>query len=330
MDIITHDNRQRSHLRPLGGMPQFHSHQLTEELTQVPLTKDDYLASRTIQRSISTRITAIVYQLLKTAEPLDDTKDTDIDCIVAKPLVSESLFDYLMESDRLPDSEGNKRIVYELVANRLVVSIMPSACHDYTAASFTEDLLLWAASGGVRSSLEIGHGACTSLIHLTLTSVVFPWAVGSKKSPDNSFCPTHLQSPPGRHIRNSNVMYPNFTIEVAKSHETWERLIAEGISKHFSPMTGIVLWLGIKIYPSERMKVCLLERDMAQGFGALNPPLASTDFISTRDPCNVSIVIPKRLLFHGVPIALIPPTMTTDYVLDLNILRVAIDKNFEA
>jgi hypothetical protein len=330
MDITTYNNRQRRHVRPPGGMPRFYSNRLTEELTQVPLTKDDYLASRTIQRSISIRITAIVHQLLKTAEPLDDTEDTDIDCIIAEPLVSESLFDYLIDSDRLPDSEGNKRIVYELVANRLVVGIMPSACHDYTAASFTEDLLLWAASGGVRGSLEIGHGACTPLIYLSLSSLVFPWAVGSKKSPDNSFRPTHLQSPPGRHIGNSNVLYPNFTIEVAKSHESWDRLIADGISKHFSPMTGIVLWLGIKIYRSERMRVCLLERDMAQGFGALNPPLASTGFISTTEPCNASIVIPKRLLFHGVPTALIPPTLTPDYVLDLNILRVAIDKNFEA
>ena len=128
-------------------MPQFYSHRFTEELIEVPLTKDDYLASRTIQRSISTRIIAIVRQLLKTAEPLDDAEDKHIDCIVAEPLVSESLFDYLIDSDRLPDSEENKRIVYELVANRLVVGIIPSACHDYTAASFTEDLLSWPASG---------------------------------------------------------------------------------------------------------------------------------------------------------------------------------------
>ena len=170
MDITTHHNRQRRIVRPPGGMSQFYSHRLTEELIEVPLTKDDYLASHAIQRSISTRIIAIARQLLETAEPLDDTKDTDIDCIVAEPPVSESLFDYLIDSDRLPDSEENKRIVYELVANRLVVGIMPSACHDYIAASFTEDLLTWAASGGVRNSLKIGHGARTH--HLPLTNFI--------------------------------------------------------------------------------------------------------------------------------------------------------------
>ena len=168
------------------------------------------------------------------------------------------------------------------------------------------------------------------IIYLLLTSLVFPWEVGSKKSPDHSFRPTHLQSPPGRHIGNSNVLYPNFTIEVAKSHESWGRLIANGVTKHFSPMTGIVLWLGIKIYPSERMRVCLLERDTTQGFGALNPPLASTGFIDTTVPCTASIVIPKRLLYYGVPIALTPPTLTPDYILDFDIIREAIDENFEA
>jgi len=116
------------------------------------------------------------------------------------------------------------------------------------------------------------------------------------------------------------VLYPNFTIEVAKSYQSWDRLIANVVTKHFSPMTGIVLWLGIKIHPSERMGVCLLERDTAQGSCALNPPLASTGFIDTTVPCTASIVMPKRLLSHGVPIALIPLTLTPDYVLDLNIL----------
>jgi hypothetical protein len=33
--------------------------------------------------------------------------------------------------------------------------------------------------------------------------------------------------------------------------------------------TGIVLWLGIKIYPTRRMRVCLLERDTNNGWGVL-------------------------------------------------------------
>jgi hypothetical protein len=78
--------------------------------------------------------------------------------------------------------------------------------------------------------------------HLPLPNLlVFPWAVGSKKSPDNSFRPTHLQSPPGVRIGTSNVLYPNFTVEVAKSHESWDRLLAGADEKHFSPLTGVVM-----------------------------------------------------------------------------------------
>jgi hypothetical protein len=107
-----------------------------------------------------------------------------------------------------------------------------------------------------------------------------------------------------------------------------DRLIADGVTKHFSPTTGIVVWLGIKIYPSRKMRVCLLERDLVRGFGALEPPLTQTDFIDVTTPCAESVVIPKRLLYHGVPLPLIPPTVTPDYVLDLNILREAIDECF--
>jgi len=95
-------------------------------------------------------------------------------------------------------------------------------------------------------------------------------------------------------------------------------------------VTGIVVWLGIKIYPLERMRVCLLERDATQGFGALNPPLARTGFIDTTAPCLAFIVIPKCLLYHGVPIALIPPALTPDYILGLEIIRKSINQNFEA
>jgi hypothetical protein len=94
-------------------------------------------------------------------------------------------------------------------------------------------------------------------------------------------------------------------------------------------MTRIVVWLGIKIYPSRKMRVCLLDRDLVRGFGAVYPPLAQTDFIDITAPCTESVVIPKRLLYHGVPLPLIPQTVTPDYVLDLNIIREAIEECFE-
>ena len=119
-------------------------------------------------------------------------------------------------------------------------------------------------------------------------------------------------------------------MEIAKSHDSWDRLLSDANDKHFSPLTGIVLWLGIKIYNSERMRVCLLERDMVQGYGAVDPPLACIGFIRTDVPCNASITIPKGLIYYGVPNGLMPPTISPDYILDLNIVREAINDNFEA
>jgi hypothetical protein len=68
---------------------------------------------------------------------------------------------------------------------------------------------------------------------------------------------------------------------------------------------------------------------MAQGYGAIDPPLGSTGLISTVGPCTASIAIPKRVLYYGVPNASIPPTNTLDCVLDLNIIREAINDNFQ-
>lgn len=311
-------------------MPQFLSNRLTKDITDVPLTQEGYLASQTIQRSILTRIETIVHMLTTTAEPNDDSQDININCVVRQSIISESLFDFLLEDDRLPDYQGNSRIGYELEAYNIVVGIMPSACHDYCASSFTGDLLRWTESGGVLDNMEVGGGARRPLIYLSLTLLVFPWAIGSKKSPGNSFRSAQLQSPPGVYLGHSNVFYPNFTVELAKSHESWDQLLADAEIKHFSAMTGIVLWLGIKIYPTRRMRVCLLERDMNKGWGARMPMLACTGFIDITVPCQASIVLPKRLLYHGVPNAVIPPTQTPDYVLDLEIIRKSINKNFAA
>jgi hypothetical protein len=110
----------------------------------------------------------------------------------------------------------------------------------------------WAESGGVIENLDINLGSCTTLlIYLSLTSLVFPWAAGSSKSPDNSFTPASLTSPPGRLIPHTNVVYPTFTVEIAKSHELWDKLQRDANDKHFSADTGIVVFLGVKIYPTK-------------------------------------------------------------------------------
>jgi hypothetical protein len=82
-----------------------------------------------------------------------------------------------------------------------------------------------------------------------------------------------------------------------------------------------MVYLGIKIYPSKRMRVVLLERNAVRGFGYRTPPLAETPFIDINVPCNTIIVVPKRLIFFGVPAALVPSTVTPDYQLGVDIIR---------
>ena len=180
MDNTNKRNRNK-HARLTGaGVPLFHSLWLSVDVIDAHMTQDQYLASSKTQRSILSQITAIIHKLSTTPEPSDDSNVTNIDCFVSVPLVSEKLFDFLIDNDRLPESYEGGRIVYELDDYRILVGVVPSACHDYAAASFTEDLLFWAASGGVRNSLQIGHGARTPPICLSLTLLVFPWAVDPK------------------------------------------------------------------------------------------------------------------------------------------------------
>lgn len=319
---ITPPNRPPEHkdVKPVrAGMPRLYSHWLIGGVTDEALTVEDYLDSRRAQRSLVTQVTAIAERLSSTPE--DDDNTVHFDSVVHDPRLSVPLFDFLTETHRLPEFSGGKRIIYQLDANELAVEIMPSFCHDTAAAAITSDLLRWAESGGAVECLDICLGSGTILPFPSLISLAWLYDGGSKKSPDNSFTPSNIQSPPGKTIGTSNVCYPNFTVEVAKSHETWDQLVRDADSKHFAIMTGVMVYLGIKIFPSKRMRICVLERNAIQGFGYLNPPLADTGFIDINNPCNITIVIPKRLIFFGVPPALVPPTVAPDYNLDVDIIR---------
>jgi hypothetical protein len=166
MDISLRNRRTVQGKEP--GMSRFLSHRLIEETSDGPLTKEAYLASRNIQKSISRRIESIVNTLVATGGTEDSREN--IDRTVREVLVSESLFHFLLDEERLPDYQGNCRIVYELEAFRIVVDIIPSACHDYVASSFIGDLLRWTESGGVLDTMEIGGGARTPLIYPSFTS----------------------------------------------------------------------------------------------------------------------------------------------------------------
>ena len=84
--------------------------------------------------------------------------------------------------------------------------------------------------------------------------------------------------------------------------------------------------LGVKIFPEpKRMRVCLKERDTITGYGSREPPFTITWYIATDVPCQATITIPKYLIYHDVSNQLVPPTITPDYILDLGLIREAIN-----
>jgi len=303
-------------------MPPFYIHWLIEALTKDPLTIEEYLHSHRAQRLLVEQVVRIADALANTPDEDDiDAHGLDIDCTIHNPLISVPLFDFVIETNRLPEFASGKRIIYGLVSNKLSVQVMPSLCHDAAAGAITNDLIRWSESGGSLNCLEQILTGCTMLLHLSLTGLAWLYDDESKKSPDNSFAPTDLRSPPAKTIGNTTVMYPTFTIEVGKLHETWDQLFRDAESKHFAADTSVAVYLGIKIFPTKRMKVCLLQRDFVRGFGYLDPPLAQTGFLDINVQCNITIVVPKRLIFFGVPVAMIPVTMTADYHLNVEIIR---------
>jgi hypothetical protein len=146
----------------LVGIPLCYSHRLTEGAPDGLLTIEAFHSSRNLAREESSK---------ESNQSPDDSTAPAINNTINDLLFSEQLFFDRRETTGLTWCVHSEVRVSE---NRLVIHIVPSFCHDCTAASFTEDLLLWAASGGVTRSLQVCHGSGTPLISLSLTSFSFP------------------------------------------------------------------------------------------------------------------------------------------------------------
>ena len=90
-------------------------------------------------------------------------------------------------------------------------------------------------------------------------------------------------------------MYPNVVIEVSKSHESFSDMFDDANIKHFSPLTSVRVWIGIKLTPGYggRMRAMFRLRDHVAGSGTLVGSGATTDYISMSQPTNVEFIIPK-------------------------------------
>jgi hypothetical protein len=98
------------------GMPHFHFRQLTEAANDEILSIEAYLDSRIVQRTLVSKVKRIASLLANTAEPPDDeTEVIPIECVVRDISLSVALFNFLIDTGRLPETDGVRgRIVYEL------------------------------------------------------------------------------------------------------------------------------------------------------------------------------------------------------------------------
>jgi hypothetical protein len=134
------------------------------------------------------------------------------------------------------------------------------------------------------------------------------YQVGSEKSPDQSYRPYNIQLNLGaRLVPGKNFVYPTFVIEIAKSNESYPELLRDCDSKHFSPMTSVMIWLGVKAFPTGTMKAVFKLRDLVQGFGYDRNSGAETPVLPLDQPTPIEFVLPKNFIFFAVPPPL-PPT----------------------
>jgi len=142
--------------------------------------------------------------------------------------------------------------------------------------------------------------------NVNLTEWVYQ--IGSEKIPDQSYRPHNIQLNLGaRLVPGKNFIYPTSVIEIAKSHESYPELLHNCDSKHFSPLTSVMVWVGVKAFPAGTMRAVFKLRDLVQGFGYDRNSGAETPIIPIHLPTQIEFVLPKILIFFAVPPPL-PPT----------------------
>jgi hypothetical protein len=142
------------------------------------------------------------------------------------------------------------------------------------------------------------------------------------------------------------LIYPTLVVEIAKSHETYPELLQDCEEKHFSPITSVQVWIGMKAFLGGRMKAVFRLRDTIRGQGYDVLSGAETPYIDLQQQTDYQFIIPKARIYFAVPPAMVPPTtfalpgpsalppppmpvvLTDDFVLPIECFRDALFRNW--
>lgn len=104
-------------------------------------------------------------------------------------------------------------------------------------------------------------------------------------------------------------------------HETYPQLLRDAAGKHFSALTSVQLYVGIKIHrETRRFQVVVADR-LPGPAGGYNITFETDGLIPIDVPTQSTFTLPSRLLFFGVPPHLIPQTTTPDLIIAVDVIR---------
>jgi len=159
----------------------------------------------------------------------------------------------------------------------------------------------------------------TQICHLRfcrLTLLDYRYSALSTKSPDASFVPRDITSPPAlAQPEWNNAPYPTWVFEVAHSNEGWDRLKNDARMKAFSAQTSIQVFVGIKIY-SQHFRVFWARRSPV-GHGMRIQ--RTSPKLRINQPTGITFNIPATLIYWGCPN--VPPLPSPNIPLRLDVLR---------
>jgi hypothetical protein len=239
-----------------------------------------------------------------------------------------SEFDALIR--KLPKKFDHYKVKYELEDGGIVINAVPADIHARAVHAWSTMIEIWGSNYTIEilheSPLEYTGDAGIILGHSSTYFLDYPWSQRGKKSPDSSFTPRDITSPPARIKPNTfglgpGFMYPTIVYEVAHRNESWRRLKDDARNKAFSRLTSIQVFVGVKIY-AHHFRAFWAHRRTNPNYGMYIQQ--TTTRLDVKLETQEIFRIPAQYIFFGVPANNIPPTPTPTLDLHLEKVRNAI------